>query len=328
MKILKSMQKVPAGLMTVPLLVSAALNTFCRPMLLIGDPLTAVFTNKSTMTICGIMLLISGIQTKPSNLLISIRRGGFLTVFKIVLNAVVCMAALRIFGRGGFLGISTLAFGTALVSFNPALFIALMHDMGDDIDRAGYAWYSMVGMPFLPICVLEFSGGYGIDVKAILATVLMFILGMILGKLDPDLRPFTKDGLSVMLPFLGISMGSNVNLRLAGSALVTGTILFVIATLFDLVPLYLADRLILKQKGYCGAALSAIAGLSIAVPALITEIDPAWAPYAEQATAQLVCAVVLSAVAIPYLARFIYRLPDKTTPAAGEAADLSKNRDA
>ena len=292
--------------MTVPLFISALLSTFCRPLLMIGDPLTAVFTNKSTMTIAGVMVIISGIWTRPVSLKLSLKRAGLLTAVKIALGVLLCLLVMNVFGRDGFLGIPTVAFITALVSFNPALYIALMHDRGDETDRAGYAWYGLVGMPYLPVCVLGLSAGYGIDVKAILSTVLLYILGMILGEADHDLRDFTKDGIAVLLPFLGISMGSNVNLKIAGSALLPGIILFVISSVLNLIPLVLVDRLVLRQRGYCGAALSAVAGLSITVPVLMAQLDPVWQPYVDQASAQLACAVVISAFATPYIVRYIY----------------------
>ena len=290
----------------MPLFISAVLSTFCKPLLMIGDPLTAVFTNKSTMTIAGIMVIISGIQTRPAFLKLSVKRAGLLTAVKIAAGLLACMAAMRIFGRDGFLGIPTVAFVTATASFNPALYLALMHDRGDEIDRAGYAWYGIVGMPYLPICILGLSAGYGVDVRAILSTVLLYFLGMILGEADHDLREFSKSGISVLLPFLGISMGSNINLKIAGSALLPGILLFIISSVLNLVPLVLADRLILRQKGYCGTALSAVAGLSITVPFLIAEMDPVWQPYVERASAQLACAVVISAFATPYLFKYVY----------------------
>ena len=74
MKILDPIQKIPGGLMLVPMAIAAGINTFCPQILQIGNPFSAVFSSKGTMCIVGILLVFAGIQTRPAQLLQSLRR--------------------------------------------------------------------------------------------------------------------------------------------------------------------------------------------------------------------------------------------------------------
>ena len=57
--ILKTLQKIPAGLMVVPLLIGAALNTFCPDALKIGSFTTALFSSAGTATVVGLQISLS-----------------------------------------------------------------------------------------------------------------------------------------------------------------------------------------------------------------------------------------------------------------------------
>ena len=68
-----------------------------------------------------------------------------------------------------------------------------------------------------------------------------------------------------------------------------------------------ADRLINRQPGYHGAAISTAAGNAVATPALIAASVPAIEPYVESATAQIATAVVVTAILTPILTAWIAR---------------------
>lgn len=303
MKILKPIQKIPGGLMLIPMSVAAVVNTFFPQVMQIGNPFSAVFSNKGTMCVVGILLVFAGIQTRPVQLVQSLRRSGILVGLKLILNILLCTAALAMFGQEGLAGISILAFAAALTSCNPGVYIALMESLGDDIDKAGFALLNLVGLPFVPICILGFASGSGVDVMSIVATLLPFGIGMLLGTLDEEIRNFTESGTPVMLPFLGFCLGSSIDLRLAFTACGSGLILFVIVSALNTIPLLAVDKLVLHQRGHCAAAICCVAGLSITVPSLMAQADASYLPYVESATAQVAFAVILSAVVTPVLVR-------------------------
>lgn len=305
MKILKPIQKIPGGLMLLPMAAAAVINTFCPQLMQIGNPFSAVFSNKGTMCVVGILLVFAGIQTHPEQLLQSLRRSGILVGLKLILNILLCTAALSLFGQEGFGGVSLLAFAAAITSCNPGVYIALMESLGDDIDKAGFALLNLVGLPFVPICILGFASGSGIDVMSIVATLLPFGLGMLLGVLDPEIRNFTKSGTPVLLPFLGFCLGSSIDLRLAFTACGSGLALFVLVSILNTVPLLAVDKLVLHQRGHCAAAICCVAGLSITVPSLMAQADASYLPYVESATAQIAFTVILSAVVTPVLVRML-----------------------
>lgn len=81
-KILKNMQKVPGGMMLIPMFITALINTIFPQVLNIGNPLTAMFTSKGTMTIIGIMLFCMGIQIDLSQIKNMMKRGGVILGLK------------------------------------------------------------------------------------------------------------------------------------------------------------------------------------------------------------------------------------------------------
>lgn len=303
MKLLELIQKIPGGLMLIPMAIAAGVNTFCPQIMQIGDPFSAVFSSKGTMCVVGILLVFAGVQTHLAQLVQSLRRSGILVGLKLILNILLCMAVLALFGQEGMGGISLLAFAAALTSCNPGVYIALMESLGDEIDKAGFAMLNLVGLPFVPICILGFAGGSGVDVMSIVATLLPFGFGMLLGTLDPDIRDFTQNGTAVLLPFLGVCLGSSIDLRLAFSACGSGLALFVLVSLLNTVPLLAVDKLVLHQRGHCAAAICCVAGLSITVPSLMAQTDASYLPYVESAAAQVAFSVILSAVVTPVLVR-------------------------
>ena len=52
--IMNFLKKVPAGMMIVPLLIGAILNTFCSSVLQVGSLTTATFSNAGAATAMGI----------------------------------------------------------------------------------------------------------------------------------------------------------------------------------------------------------------------------------------------------------------------------------
>lgn len=303
MNILDRVQKIPGGMMVVPMAIAALINTLIPSVLQIGNPLTATFTSKGTMCVVGMMLVFTGIQIKPKQIILCLRRGGILSGIKIVIGIVIGILIMKLFGMNGVLGISTLAWVACLTSCNPGLYIALMNDYGDEIDRVNYVLLNVIGLPFIPVCILGFANGNGLDYKSIIATMVPLLLGMFLGCLDPKIREFSKDGVKVLIPFMGFCLGVNINLGLAIHSIGKGMLLFLVYMVFNFIPLYLIDTKLLKQRGHSSAAISCVAGLAMTVPGLMAESDKSYLQYVNEATAQLAFVVVISAIVTPWLVR-------------------------
>lgn len=100
--ILKNMQKLPGGMMLLPMLMTALINTLFPEVLQIGNPLIAMFTDKGSMTVIGIMLFCIGIQINLSQLKSMMKRGGVILGLKLLLNILVGIVIIRYFGINGF----------------------------------------------------------------------------------------------------------------------------------------------------------------------------------------------------------------------------------
>lgn len=69
MKILKTVQKVPGGMMVIPLLLGVILNTVCPSLLQAGGYVTALWSSGGANTAIAIFLFCVGAQ-------IQLRQGG------------------------------------------------------------------------------------------------------------------------------------------------------------------------------------------------------------------------------------------------------------
>ncbi len=84
---------------------------------------------------------------------------------------------------------------------------------------------------------------------------------------------------------------------------ILGFILLIIFLVVNNIPMLFIDRIILKQKGHASTAICCVAGLSIAVPKLMAEVDAAYRPYVESAASQIAFVVVISTVITPILVK-------------------------
>lgn len=110
-------------------------------------------------------------------------------------------------------------------------------------------------------------------------------------------------GTVILLPFLGISFGSSINLSLAFRSSLSGLLLTLLFFLLCLLPLVMIDRHLLKRPGYAAAATCSVAGLSMVVPGIAAGFNPAYAPYADTAIAQIAFTVILTSITIPYVVK-------------------------
>lgn len=307
MKILKSVRKVPGGLLIVPMILSSIINTFFPNIFQIGNPTTALFTNKSTMVLVGLMLFASGTQFNLKKIVDVIKRAGILCVGKLVLSYISGLLVINFFGIEGVFGISAVAIISTITSCNPGLYLALVNDYGDEIDEAAFGFLNLIVVPAVPLMILSSTSGQGIDFKIIIANLFPFILGMILGNLDDDFKRLYAPATGILLPFMGICFGSSINLVVALKSGVSGIILTVVFYLINLLPLLLIDRKVLKRPGYAAIAMASVAGLSISVPSLAAEISNAYTPFINTAVSQIALASVITSIITPMIIKYIIK---------------------
>ena len=204
------------------------------------------------------------------------------------------------FGAIGFLGISTLAVFTALLSSNGSIYLAIVGEYGDDKDFGAYSLLSIKDGPFLTMLALGASGASNIPVMALFATLFPMILGIVLGNLYPGIRNYFKGGARLLIPLIGISVGSSLNLSMMFQAGLSGVVLGIIARSLIMI-LIGADKLILRRPGYAGASLASVAGSAVATPTIVAGVVPGLEEAAALASVQVAAAVIVTAILCPML---------------------------
>lgn len=309
MNILNNVKKFPGGLLIIPMFIAALIHSISPNILLMGDPFTSIFTSKGTMCYIGMMLLITGSQFELSKLNLALKRGGILILIKLIISFVFGILAVHFLGLNGLFGISTLALVTCISSCNPSIYIALMNDYGDELDLATFGMLSIIAVPALPICILNIASGGGIDLSTILATMLPFIIGVILGNLDNNIYEMLKPGNNIIIPFLGFSLGSNINIFDAFNAGMSGILLLIIFYIVNAIPMIAVDKTLLNQPGYSASAICCIAGISIAIPQLAAQVNSIYAPYVSSSMCQIAFTVILSTFITPLITAFFAKIP-------------------
>lgn len=307
MDIMKLVNKVPGGLMLIPMIVTAVINTFFPALLQIGDPTTVTFTAKGTMSVIGMILFITGSQFKIKEVPDALKRGGIYCLLKIIIGFATSLLVLKIFGKDGFWGMSALSLVVVMSSCNPGVYMALVNQYGDNIDRAAFGLLNVVAVPALPILIMTASSGAGINWMSIVATLAPFVAGMIVGNLDNKVAAILAPGTPIMLIFMGFCFGSAVNLFTAAKAGLTGILIGIIYLVVTIPIVLFVDKNVLGRPGYASVAYSSVAGISVSVPAIISSILPEYKPYMEIATAQTALAMIVTCIAAPIITKWIVK---------------------
>ena len=130
---------------------------------------------------------------------------------------------------------------------------------------------------------------------------------MILGNLDSDLKKLYAPATVILLPFMGICFGSSINIIVALKSGVSGIVLTALFYLVCLFPLLILDRKLGKRPGYAAIAMSSVAGLSISVPSLATEMSKVYVPFMDVAMSQIALASIITSVITPMIIKYIIK---------------------
>ena len=189
MKILASIKKIPGGLMVVPLLLGAVLNTFAPASLEIGGFTTALF-KKSAVALIALFVLCNGAQINIKQVGTPLIKGVVLTAIKFFLGAIIGWGINKAFGMNGILGITPLAIVAALTNSNGGLYAALAGEYGDSSDVGAVSILSLNDGPFFTMLAFGITGIANIPFIAFVSVLIPIVIGFILGNLDEELRNF------------------------------------------------------------------------------------------------------------------------------------------
>jgi len=302
--IMDLLNRIPAGIMVVPMLLSAIINSFFPEILHIGSFTTAIFTNQGIAAIIGAQFICMGAQLRVRELTSVIRRGGVLLISKFLIGAAIGIFIGKFFGMEGILGLTSLAIISAITNSNGSLYLGLMATYGDEVDQTAMSLLAINDGPFLTLVALGCSGLANVPIVSLIAVIAPILFGMLIGNIDKKVADFLKPGVGLLLPFVGITLGGGIDIAAIIKGGLSGTLLALMTICISGPFVVWCDRVFNKRPGYAGWAVSTTAGNAIAVPAAVATIDSSWSPYVATATAQVAASTVLTAILIPFITAY------------------------
>lgn len=300
MNILDKVKKVPGGLMIIPLLIGAFMNTFFPQSLEIGGFTTATFKTGAN-ALLGAFLFCNGAQISLKQAGISLKKGFALTLIKFLIGAGIGWLVNLIFGEIGFLTITPVAIIASLTNSNGGLYAALASEYGDSTDVGAVSILSINDGPFLTMVALGATGIAKIPFIALVATIVPIIIGFVLGNLDEKIAKFLKPGTEILIPFFAFPLGANLDFKNLLAAGIPGILLGIICTLLTGFGGYLIMKLLKVKNPGVGWAIGTTAGNSVGTPAALLALGAITEKVSTLATGQLTAAIIVTALFAPLL---------------------------
>ena len=298
------MNSIAGGIVIIPMLVVSIINTFAPNVLRLGGFSTAFFSSDSTQFIIAVLLFIAGTQLDVREMGPALKRGGLLSLTRVLIGVLAEVIVLALAGPKGFLGVSALALVIGLLSCNPGVYMAVCQEHGDRYDIPGFGIMNLVPVPAIPVILFGFAAGAGVDYMSLVTTIIPFLIGMLFGNIDPSFTTMANGATPIFLFFMGVTCGSTMNWFTLFSQLGGAILLALIYFVVSLPILIFVDRIILKRPGYAMTSMSAV---SIIMPAAVAEVVPEYAPYAETAAAQIALAVAITSILTPFICQWVLK---------------------
>ncbi|MTJ83415.1 MAG: 2-keto-3-deoxygluconate transporter [Telmatospirillum sp.] len=305
MNIKRSIDKIPGGMMIVPLFLGACLNTFAPGT----GKFFGSFTNgliTGTLPILSVWFFCMGASISLKATPVVLRKSGVLVAVKVSTAAAVGYLASTIIPASGmtdgfFAGLSVLAILAAMNDTNGGLYMALMNQYGSKEEASAFCLMSLESGPFMTMVTLGVTGLASFPWPTLVGALLPFCIGFALGNLDRDLRAFFTQGTQVMVPFFAFALGNGLNFAIILNTGLLGVLLALGVITVTGSVLVVADIFLARGNGTAGVAAGSTAGAAVTVPSVIASLAPQFAPVAPAATALVATSVVVTAFLTPLL---------------------------
>ncbi|MFC7062361.1 2-keto-3-deoxygluconate permease [Halobacillus seohaensis] len=311
MKIKATLERIPGGMMVVPLLLAAILNTIAPDLLRIGNFTQALFVDGAG-TLIALFLLCTGAQINLKTAGVSLGKGATLLTVKWIVGAAFGFLAFLFAGENGlWLGLAPIAIIAAMTNSNGGLYIAVVGQYGNKTDRAAYSLLALNDGPFFTMVALSIFGAMGFvdglfSITSFIAVLLPIIVGMVLGNLDEEMRKFLDQGSSMLIPFFAFALGMGIDFGKIIEGGMQGILLGVVTTLVTGTAGYLAFKAF-NWNPIAGAAEGSTAGNAVATPAAIAAANAGFANVVDIATVQVAASTVTTAVTLPIFIGFLVK---------------------
>ena len=194
MKLKKAIDRIPGGLMLVPLLLGACVHSICAGR---GQIFRVVhqWTVAGTVPILAVWFFCMGATIDLRATGTVLRKSGTLLVTKMVVAWIATLVAshfIPIDGiKGGlFAGLSVLAITTSMDMTNGGLYAAVMQQYGSKEEAGAFVLMSVESGPLVSMIILGATGVAFFEPRLFVGAVLPFLIGFALGNIDSDLREF------------------------------------------------------------------------------------------------------------------------------------------
>jgi 2-keto-3-deoxygluconate permease len=331
MKIKQTLDKIPGGIMLIPLLLGATLNTFAPGTAeYYGGFTKGIITG--TVPILAVWFFCIGASINLRATGTVLRKSGVLVITKIAIAWLVAILASQLIPEHGIeagllAGLSTLALVSAMDMTNGGLYASLMNQYGTKEESGAFVLMSVESGPLMTMVILGATGLASFQGHHFVGAILPFLIGFALGNLDPDLKEFFSKATGTLIPFFGFALGNTINFSVIIDTGLLGILLGLAVIIVTGIPLILADKWLAGGNGTAGVAASSTAGAAVANPMIIAQMNPAFESVAQSATALVATCVIVTAILVPILTA-IYSKKFSVKPDIRVDAEPAKMRSA
>jgi 2-keto-3-deoxygluconate permease len=313
----RSLERVPGGMMIVPLLAGALIHTIWPDVgTYFGSFTGALFDGALTILAVFYVCMGASIDLKAAPYIL--KKGGALFATKVALAVVIGLILGRFLSEapissGFFAGLSVLAVVAAFNDTNGGLYMALMGQFGKPRDVATYSVLTIESGPFLTMLTLGAAGLSAFPWQALVGVLIPLVVGAVLGNLDPEMRAWLSGATGVLIPFFAFALGAGIDLMAVWHAGLLGLLLGLAVFVLSGVALMGADR-VTGGRGVAGIAAASTAGNAAAVPAIVAGVNPAYKEAAGPATILVAASVVVTAIVVPFATAYVARRTSRGVP--------------
>ncbi|UQN28850.1 2-keto-3-deoxygluconate permease [Brachybacterium kimchii] len=302
-----TLDRIPGGLMVVPLILGAIVGTLAPGVLEIGSFTTALFA--TPMPMMALVIFATGMQITPRSVGPVAGTTGAILLAKSLIPGLLVVALGSLVGVQGILGISILAMLATFDNSNGGVWIAFAGKYGTRTDRGAYIASALNDGPFFTMLFIGAAGLGSIPLEAFAAAVIPLVLGIVVGNIDRRWTEVMRPVPQIVIPFFAFGLGTGIDLSAVLTGGVTGIVLGLVVTPFTGGLTYLAYRFLLRRgrRSGIGFAAGTTAGNSLATPAIVAAADLRFEPYVGVATVQIATAVLISAITAPLVAAWVLR---------------------
>ncbi|MET6060764.1 2-keto-3-deoxygluconate permease, partial [Escherichia coli] len=217
MNIKKTVEKIPGGMMLAPLFLGAVLHTFWPGT----GKYFGSFTNgmiTGVVPILAVWLFCMGASIKISATGTVLKKSGTLVATKIATAWVCAFVFAQLLPEGGmvktgfFAGLSVLAIVAAMDMTNAGLYASLMQEYGTKEEAGASVLISLESGPLMTMIILGSAGQATFEPEHLAGVLIPFLVGFLLGNLDPELRELFSRATKSLIPFFAFALGNTINL--------------------------------------------------------------------------------------------------------------------